>query len=162
MKITNFWKLLLNLPLFAKKCWRHQKFLSQNFFGCNFEKLVWLPRFGTSFSVLTSLLKILRGVGHFDPSPWLPFSKKPNVGRVKELPKVGRVKVEIACRRVPTVGCHSDSPSLKIFKTKYSILRLRRAKTNSKYLAIGYVEQRETPQSIMKILYIFKTFDVNH
>ena len=42
-----------------------------------------MPKFGTSFSILTSLLKILRGGGHFDPTPRLPFSKKPKVGRVK-------------------------------------------------------------------------------
>ena len=83
LKIIKFWNLFLILPLLHLKCWCHQRFWLQNFFWCNFEKLVWLPRFGTSFSILTSLLKILRGGGHFDPSPRLPFSKKPKLGRVK-------------------------------------------------------------------------------
>ena len=69
-------------PKFTTFCQKWQS-LSQKLFWCNFEKLVWFPRFGTSFTILLSLLKILRGRGHFDPTPRLPFSKKPKVGRVK-------------------------------------------------------------------------------
>ena len=67
----------------SKKCWRHRKFWSQIFFWESFRKFLWLPSFGTSFNFLTSLLTILRGVGHLDLPQVVPFSKKPSRNRVK-------------------------------------------------------------------------------
>ena len=87
-----FLKLNLLLTFFAKKCWRHRKFWSQHFLGEIFRKFLWLPSFGTSFTFLTSLLTILRGVGHLDLPPVVPFSKKPSRNRVKTTTRLGLVK----------------------------------------------------------------------
>jgi hypothetical protein len=42
-----------------------------------------LSNFGITFSFLAPLLNILKGVGHFDPPPVFPISKKPSGNRVK-------------------------------------------------------------------------------
>ena len=60
-----------------------ENFGHKSFLGKIFRKFVWLPSFGTSFNFLASLLTILRGVGHLDLPPVVPFSKKPSRNRVK-------------------------------------------------------------------------------
>ena len=69
----DFWlknyKVLKSMQFVTQKCWRHEKFCSQNFLWEIFRKFLWLPSFGTSFSFLTSLLTTLRGAGHFEPPP---------------------------------------------------------------------------------------------